>query len=68
MPECQLIVEWTREDQRPVQLSHKVNLIGAKAPYNYIHLTLDPADRHSAGKVMHERCSYMAEIQPITQL
>ena len=42
IPECQLIVQWTREDQKPVQLMHKVDLIGAKAPYNFIQLTLNP--------------------------
>lgn len=43
IPECQLIVEWEKEDQRPVRLRHRVDLIGAKPPYNFIHLTLDPA-------------------------
>ena len=43
IPECQLIVEWEREDQRPVQLRHRVDLIGAKAPCNFFHLTLNPA-------------------------
>ena len=42
IPECQLIVQWEKKDQRPVQLMQKVNLIGAKAPYNFIHLTLNP--------------------------
>ena len=43
IPECQLIVQWKREDQRPVQLMHKVDLIGAKAPYNFFYLALNPA-------------------------
>ena len=43
IPECQLIVQWEREDQRPVRLWHKVDLIGAKAPYNFFYLTLNPA-------------------------
>ena len=43
IPECQLVVEWEREDQRPVRLRHKVDLIGAKRPFNFILLTLNPA-------------------------
>ena len=42
IPECQLIVEWEGEEQRPVRLRHKVDLIGAKAPFNFIHLILNP--------------------------
>ena len=43
IPECQLVVEWEREGQRPVRLRHKVDLIGAKKPFNFILLTLNPA-------------------------
>ena len=43
IPECQLVVEWEREGQKPVRLRHKVDLIGAKKPYNFILLTLNPA-------------------------
>ena len=43
IPECQLIVEWEKEDQKPVPLRHKVDLIGAKAPCNFFHLILKPA-------------------------
>ena len=43
IPECQLIVQWAKEDQRPVQLRHKVDLIGAIAPYNFIYFSLNPA-------------------------
>ena len=42
IPECQLIVQWEREDQKPVRLRHKVDLIGAKAPCNFFYLTLNP--------------------------
>jgi len=42
IPECQLIVEWEKEDQRPVRLRHKVDLIGAKAPRDFFHLILNP--------------------------
>ena len=43
IPECQLVVQWEREDQRPVRLRKKVDLTGAKAPYNFINLILNPA-------------------------
>ena len=42
IPECQLVVQWERKDQTPVPLRHKVDLIGAKAPFNFIYLILDP--------------------------
>ena len=35
-------MQW-EEDRRPVPLRHKVDLIGAKPPYNFINLTLNPA-------------------------
>ena len=44
IPECQLIVQWEREDQRPVRLRHKVDLIGAK---DFIHLILDPGSSNA---------------------
>ena len=47
IPECQLVVQWERKDQKPVQLMHKVDLTGAEAPYNFIHLILDPAEKDS---------------------
>ena len=38
IPACQLMVQWKRKDQRPVELMHKVNLIVAKPPYYCAHL------------------------------
>ena len=43
IPECQLVVQWERDDQTPVRLRHKVILNGAKPPFNFIHLILNPA-------------------------
>ena len=40
IPQCELLVQWEREDQRPVQLRHKVDLIGAIAPF---YFSLNPA-------------------------
>ena len=44
IPQCQLDVQWEKEDQKPVRLTHKVILIGAKAPYTFIHLNLNPGN------------------------
>ena len=30
IPECQLLVEWEKKDHRPMQLRHRVDLLGAK--------------------------------------
>ena len=45
IPECELLVEWDPEqkDKKPVPLRHRVNLIGARVPYNYFNLNLNPA-------------------------
>lgn len=45
IPECELLVVWDPEqkDKKPVRLSHRVNLIGAREPYNYFYLDLNPA-------------------------
>ena len=42
IPECQLVVQWEKEDQKPVRLRQKVDLTGAKAPHTFIHLILNP--------------------------
>ena len=42
IPECQLVVQWERDDLKPVRLRQKVDLTGAKAPHTYIHLILNP--------------------------
>ena len=44
IPECQLRVQWEKDDQKPVRLKHKVELIGAKEPYDFIHLFLNPGN------------------------
>ena len=38
-------MQWERKDEKPVELRHKVVFIGAKPPYNFIHLILDPAEQ-----------------------
>ena len=44
IPECQLVVQWEKENQRPVRLRKKVNLTGAKAPQTFIHLIVNPGN------------------------
>ena len=41
IPSCQLRAEWT-EQSKPVRLTHKVTLSGAKEPFKYIYIELDP--------------------------
>ena len=40
VPSCQLTAEWTKQS-KPVQLTHKVILKGAKEPNNYFIIVLD---------------------------
>ena len=36
VPSCQLYVKWTREKEQPVELLHRVQLLGAKEPFNFL--------------------------------
>ena len=40
LPTCHLIAEWTKES-KPMRLTHKVTLVGAKEPFNYFRIVLD---------------------------
>ena len=40
LPSCQLYVEWTGQQERPVQLRHRVKLLGAKEPNNFFLIRL----------------------------
>ena len=40
-PACTIELEWTR-DGEPQQLSHQVNIIGAKKPANFFHIRYSP--------------------------
>lgn len=42
IPECELVLEWSKGCEQPTRLWHKVSLIGAKAPLNFFNLILDP--------------------------
>jgi len=47
IPECKLVVQWERKDQKPAQLRQRVVLIGATAPHNFINLILNPGTEGS---------------------
>ena len=35
VPSCQLYVKWTGQQEQPIELVHRVKLLGAKEPNNY---------------------------------
>ena len=35
VPSCQLYVKWTGQQEQPVELLHRVKLLGAKEPNNF---------------------------------
>ena len=35
VPSCQLYVKWIGQQEQPVELVHRVELIGAKEPFNF---------------------------------
>ena len=41
VPSCQLDAKWTGQ-QQPVELVHTVELLGAKAPYNFFFIRIPP--------------------------
>ena len=42
------MVEWEEEGETPGRLRHKVSLVGAKPPNNFLYLTLNPAKEGEA--------------------
>ena len=46
-PKCELLVEWDYKDKEPVRLRYKINLIGAREPYNFYNLSLNPTWKDS---------------------
>jgi len=45
VPSCQLYVQWSGQQQQPMELVHRVDLLGAKQPYNFFFIrrpTLQP--------------------------
>ena len=39
---CTLLVQWTGPDEHPVELCHKIKLLGAMSPFNFITLHILP--------------------------
>ena len=35
VPSCQLCVEWAGQQKEPLKLAHRVELLGAKEPFNF---------------------------------
>ena len=46
-PKCELLVEWDYTDKEPVRLRYRINLIGAREPYNFYNLSLNPTWKDS---------------------
>ena len=40
VPSCQLYVKWTGQQEQPVELVHRVDLLGAKEPCNFFLIQL----------------------------
>ena len=38
VPSCQLYVKWTRKQEQPEELVHRVKLVGAKEPFNFFSI------------------------------
>ena len=38
VPSCQLYIKWTRQQEQPVELMHRVKLLGAKKPKQFVIL------------------------------
>ena len=42
VPSCQLLVEWTGQQEQPVELVHRLELLGAKEPFNFLLIEIPP--------------------------
>ena len=38
VPSCQLYMKWTRQQEKPVELMHRIKLLGAKRPKQFVIL------------------------------
>ena len=38
VPSCQLSVKWTGQQEQPMELVHRVELLGAKAPFDFFFM------------------------------
>jgi len=46
---CILRVQWTKPKEAPVEFCHRINLLGAKPPRNFILLTIERPSQPSLG-------------------
>jgi len=42
VPCCTFSVKWTKPEKQPVKLVHRIKLLGAKEPSNFVTLEIDP--------------------------
>ena len=49
VPSCQLYVKWTRKQEQPEELVHRMKLVGAKEPFNFFSIQ-SPAMSPPQGK------------------
>ena len=46
---CELRVRWTKPEEHPVELCHRIKLLGAKPPGNFITLKIEPPSQPPLG-------------------
>ena len=56
-------MEWEKEGVTPERLRHKVSLVGAKPPHNFLYLTLNPAKE---GEMTRHVASYPGLLTPVS--
>ena len=52
MPNCQFSIKWINEKDPPVSLMHRMQLLGAKEPFNFVYLEM-PATSRGMIKTTH---------------
>ena len=66
---CTLCVQWTRPDEHPVELCHKIKILGAMSPYNFITLRI-PSQSQSGSMLLDSqsiRVAPLLQIEPTLQ-
>ena len=48
-----LHVKWTKPEEHPVELQHRIKLLGAKPPGNFITLKIEPPSQPSLGMSLY---------------
>ena len=55
VPSCQLHLEWHGQQEQPVELAHRVKLLGAKEPNNWIVIFIQPPSLQGWPTVVNTR-------------